>query len=387
VKASLKLLYFVEGFTDIRFVEGLSQIADLTLAVPRRAFEESGLDVRMARMGLPVRVVQISGGRWLWQIRSAVFLWKNIRSFDVVLVQELLRGAWNAGWIGRLRGVPVVATFLLEPREYFRCRYRRRQIGPIRAWMGDMILAFLLHSNGRLVRTCLALGTYLQEAARRYGARVRPGYYYGVDVTLYRPKAGGEAREALRRRWGIGPEDFLIFFPSRISHEKDPATVLEAVRLLRQRGRRAVVLNLSGGFEAFTQWAQRLGLPEESFRAGPAAHPVDELPDYYRAADVVVQASLAEGLGLAPLEALLCGTPVVATAVGGLAQNLRGKARLVPPQDALKMANELEDIWQDRVKAQQQTLAVRDEIVREWNRERAFTELAKDLAQAIRVKS
>ena len=40
----MRVLFFVEGFTDIRFVVGLSEICDLTLVTPARAFRESGLD-------------------------------------------------------------------------------------------------------------------------------------------------------------------------------------------------------------------------------------------------------------------------------------------------------------------------------------------------------
>ena len=44
----MRVLFFVEGFTDIRFVAGLSEICDLTLAVPARAFRESGVTATQA---------------------------------------------------------------------------------------------------------------------------------------------------------------------------------------------------------------------------------------------------------------------------------------------------------------------------------------------------
>jgi glycosyltransferase involved in cell wall biosynthesis len=51
--------------------------------------------------------------------------------------------------------------------------------------------------------------------------------------------------------------------------------------------------------------------------------PRSTLADYYRACDLCVQASREEGLGFSPLEALACGIPVVATAVGGLLETVR----------------------------------------------------------------
>src|SRR5690606_15682654 len=57
--------------------------------------------------------------------------------------------------------------------------------------------------------------------------------------------------------------------------------------------------------------------------ARDAVAPFAELADYYRASDVCVQASHDEGLGFSPLEALACGVPVVASAVGGLNDTIR----------------------------------------------------------------
>ena len=104
-----------------------------------------------------------------------------------------------------------------------------------------------------------------------------------------------------------------------------------------------------------------------------------ELADYFRAADAVAQASLAEGLGLSLLEALSCGTPVVATAVGGMAVQLRGFARLTPRRDAEAMAKEL--LWIDAhsQEARAQALRGREYVCREWTRQKAFSDLARIL--------
>src|SRR5262249_4449301 len=124
----LRVLFFVEGFTDIRFVLGLSEICDLTMVVPRRTYESSGLKQRVADAGDRAAVEEIPGGRLAFQARSLVHLIRRARDFDVILAQEVLRGALNANLAGLVHGVPVVTYMGIAPAEYFRCRWERRMI-------------------------------------------------------------------------------------------------------------------------------------------------------------------------------------------------------------------------------------------------------------------
>src|SRR5262245_21837754 len=100
----LRVLFFVEGFTDIRFVAGLSEICDLTMAVPAGAYESSTLKARVAASGARLTVHEIPGGRLAFQVKSLAYLWRVARQFDVILSQEVLRGSFNATIIGALRG-------------------------------------------------------------------------------------------------------------------------------------------------------------------------------------------------------------------------------------------------------------------------------------------
>ncbi len=106
----LRVLFFVEGYTDIRFVVGLSSICRLVVAVPSRPYVESGLKQRLAQSSASLRVDEIDGGRLGFQLRSFVYLWQRARDFDVILSQEALRGSLNANVIGALQDVPVVMS-------------------------------------------------------------------------------------------------------------------------------------------------------------------------------------------------------------------------------------------------------------------------------------
>jgi glycosyltransferase involved in cell wall biosynthesis len=374
----LRLLFVIEGFSDIRFVVGLSEICELTLLVPARAYESSGLRGRVKESGAQLTAVEVTGGRLTFQARSLAYLLRRAKRFDLILAQEATRGALSANLAGRLRGVPVLNSLGIAAAEYFACRRRRGQISWWRDRIGNAVIRALLAVNGRLATGWLAGGKYLRGVARRNCPRVAATYYYGVDTSYYRPIDTAD-RPALRARLGLPDERFLIFLASRISHEKDPETVLRATHLARERGLDAAVLNLGGGYQEFVALAGRMGLPRASewVLGRPAAHPMTELAAYYQASDVLAQASLAEGLGLSPLEAMACGVPAVATAVGGMAVQLAGHARLTPPQDPEAMAEQFLWVAANPAEARAEALRARERmVVPEWDRWRAFEHLA-----------
>jgi glycosyltransferase involved in cell wall biosynthesis len=229
------------------------------------------------------------------------------------------------------------------------------------------------------------MGPYLRDIAARYCPRTEIGLYYGVDTRIFLP-APEEERLALKRKHGLPLDKFIIFFSSRISHEKDPETVLKATALTRKKGLDAVVMNLGGGFKDFIKLAHDMDLEkvDDWVLGRPAAHPMGELADYFRCADVMALASLAEGLGISPLEALACGTPVVCTAVGGMREHLQGYARLTARRDAEAMSEELFWVAKNPDHARAQALKGREYVMREWNRDKAFSDLAKVFDEVIR---
>ena len=111
------------------------------------------------------------------------------------------------------------------------------------------------------------------------------------------------------------------------------------------------------------------------------------LADFYRTADVLVQGSLEEGLGLSPLEALACDTPVVATAVGGLAAHLGPYAALTPRRDAEAMAEAMLAVASDPLRARAHAVSGREYVRRHWSREAAFRELRDVLAGVVAERS
>ena len=150
----------------------------------------------------------------------------------------------------------------------------------------------------------------------------------GVDLDRFTP---GD-RLAARRALGVPADAVLLTFVGRIQPLKAPDLLLTAAARmladdpeLRDRLRVHVVGAPSGsGLDAprrLEQLAAHLGIAD-LVRFLPPQAP-DRLALHYRAADVAVVPSHSESFGLVALEAQACGTPVVASAVGGLTTAVR----------------------------------------------------------------
>ncbi len=139
----------------------------------------------------------------------------------------------------------------------------------------------------------------------------------GVDLTTFTPADTASARKALN----IDPDAHVLLFVAsgiRGNMFKDYETISASVRsLARESGEKSVVLLALGDTGRpgdFSDFPVRF-IP---FEPDPVA-----VARYYQAADVYVHASRAETFPLAVIEALACGTPVVATAVGGIPEQLK----------------------------------------------------------------
>ncbi|MER7461108.1 D-inositol-3-phosphate glycosyltransferase [Micromonospora sp. NPDC126480] len=182
----------------------------------------------------------------------------------------------------------------------------------------------------------------------------------GVDLARFRPAPGDRerARVAARRRLGLPERGHVVAFVGRIQPLKAPDVLIRAAAALRERdpalaGELTVVIcgGPSGtGLDrptALIELATSLGVADQVRFLPPQTG--DDLPDLYRAADLVAVPSYNESFGLVALEAQACGTPVVAAAVGGLVTAVRDQVSgvLVDGHDPVDWARSLARLLPD----------------------------------------
>jgi D-inositol-3-phosphate glycosyltransferase len=191
-----------------------------------------------------------------------------------------------------------------------------------------------------------------------YGANPRkivvvPG---GVNLETFQPGS----KSAARRELGLGPEPTLLFV-GRIQRLKGIDVLIRAAAALSDGAHNVRVLIAGGSDESSgtvpaeeKQELRRLRalVDELDLQASVqfiGSIPQSRLPLYYRAADATVMPSTYESFGLVAVESLACGTPVVASRVGGLATILRDgeNGALVPWRDPRLFADRIRAILTD----------------------------------------
>ena len=297
----------------------------------RDTLEGAGLDTRTLVMGpatdVPgsVTVVADEGDSLLRRLLgySRAARAERARQHGVVDVHFALFAYWPVRW-GALRSLPLVVHFH----------------GP---WAGEssssakrLDLAVLVKRQlerslyGRAHQLVVLSQAFKQLLVHDYAVApwrvrvIRPG----VDLVRFSP-----GRVAARTRLGHGDRQ-VVFTARRLVERMGLSVLLQAWAQLEHHADRMLLIAGEGPLRAsLEQQASALGVASSVRLLGQISD--DDLVEHYRAADLCVLPSLSlEGFGLAAVEALACGTPVVTTDVGGLPEVVSGlDGSLVVPAD------------------------------------------------------
>ena len=176
----------------------------------------------------------------------------------------------------------------------------------------------------------------------------------GVDTSLFRPLN----RETSRRTLGLPTDREIILFVGRIDPIKGIDVLLHAAATMVETADMPLFVFVGGDLDKdgvpvgpladVVANAEQLGLSSHCHFVG--SQPQNELPLYYAAADITAVPSRYESFGLVAVESMACGTPVVASRVGGLTFTVEDgeSGILVPHGDVQSLATGLQTLLEDR---------------------------------------
>jgi len=181
----------------------------------------------------------------------------------------------------------------------------------------------------------------------------------GVDLSRFYPIPPDEAKEFV----GIAPKERMVLFVGRIEPLKGLETLLRALARLAQAGaleRNCLCLAVIGGevgedgstpngeLEYLMKLRSEIGLQDLVAFLGKQDQ--DSLPYYYSAAEMVVMPSHYESFGMVALESMACGTPVIASHVGGLVHLVEDGVTgyHVPVEDPESLSKRISSLLEDK---------------------------------------
>jgi N-acetyl-alpha-D-glucosaminyl L-malate synthase BshA len=193
---------------------------------------------------------------------------------------------------------------------------------------------------------CSDAVTTVSEFLRRQTQRLL-GIERRIDViyNFFAPRQPRRSRQEVRRELGVGDE-VMVLHSSNLRPVKRIDLLLEAAARIRPRETFKLVILAGDNFGPFIQEVRRLELEDRLV----VRDKVDEIEDYWQAADIGLMSSEMESFCLSILEGMCFGCPSVATSVGGIPEVIEDGVSgvLVPPGDCDALGRAVEALIQDR---------------------------------------
>jgi glycosyltransferase involved in cell wall biosynthesis len=175
------------------------------------------------------------------------------------------------------------------------------------------------------------------------GVQVIPNY---IDLEAFKESLDRLERETVRKELGLREHDVLVLHVGRLHHQKGQDLLVDAFASARQKVPQLVLFlvgegRLRGDLEERTRAANLSAAVRFSGAVG-------DVTPYYKAADIFVFPSRYEAFGIALLEAMAAGLPVVASKTGGIPELATEEAGLlVPVGDVDRLAAALASLAED----------------------------------------
>ena len=261
----------------------------------------------------------------------------STKGCDAVLLQEDYPLVCHKAYsVARRRGQP---TMLCSVRTYYPPNIAKRTV-----------LRLLDRTSNKRLREgvdvvtarCSAAKEFLQKDLRL--TRDILVIHAGVDISMFKPTDGGSYLEG---------GDPRILTTARLHKYKGLGYLVQAMKVVTEKLPQAKLYVLGRGPEEGALKAQVTGLNLEKHVVFlKASVPNDEMPHLYSECDIYVQPSVIEPYGIAVLEAMSCGKPVIGTRVGGMLDTVADGVTgfLVDPGDPRQLVHAIVELSDTRVR-------------------------------------
>ncbi len=285
------------------------EVTVYTSAYDRNCFQEISRDLNITVVGR---------GRLQW-IRKSQFIrgYFDMRHLAraVVAKHEIWHphhwpAQWAAVWLKRRLGGKVIWMCNDVPN-FQPMSQERKTIGFLKATVHRLFYAYDRAQN-RKVDLTLFLSNWAESQFRKIYSGNTQVVRSGADPSRFAP--GGD-RLKLRKRFGYGPGDFVLLWLGILMPHRRLQDAIAAVGLLPNQDANVRLLLAGSGlsypeyFDSLKKLVNELGVPDRITFAGKVAD--EEIRDFYCACDAFLFPNEMQTWGLAVLEAMACGCPVL----------------------------------------------------------------------------
>ena len=318
-----------------------------------------GLPIPMPKPLIPI---DIPDGPIKGHFEAIRSLARTMESYDVVHAHGLRAGI-DAGLAARRTGKRSLVTVH---------NLVRAEIAGMRTVLYRRAEAAAVWATGHTFAVSQDIARHLKATVPRSADKIEV-LYLGIGDA---PPVG-RSRADVRGSLDVTGETPLIVSVARLAPQKSLEVLFDSLRITGSAAH-LVVIGEGPRREDLDRYARRAGLSDRIHLLGFR----DDVSDYVAAADVFCLSSIWEGVPLAAQEAILLRTPVVATDVGGMRELISNKVsgRLVPPRDPTALADALDEVLGDRVRADAYSDSALGQLKQRFSTERMLERLREAYA-------
>ncbi|TET64337.1 MAG: glycosyltransferase family 1 protein [Candidatus Stahlbacteria bacterium] len=324
------------GGGQISLLELLAHI-DTTKFLPLVIVSEEGkLKKEVKKLGIECALLPMPRFKWLNPSPFFAGFW---RIFNFVRKQKIKlihsntsRAALYAGPVAKILSIPLIWHVRVPPPD-------------------NLLDRFLVLFSSKII----AVSRIVKRRFVWLKKDIVETIYNGVDTRKFSP---GLVQDDLRKKFHIDSKNIVIGTVGRLSPEKGLEYLISAIREVVNAYPRTKVLIVGDGDEKY-----RLSLQEKVKDLELSSHIIltgfyEDVPQILRCLDIFSLPSLFEGFNRSLLEAMACGLPVVATAVGGNVEIVQDGVNglLVPPSNPGALAFAITELLKDKEKARKMGL-------------------------------